>query len=45
MTTSKLDPEELRALKEKTILITGAATGIGRETAVIAHRKSSKACC
>lgn len=39
MTTYQLKDEELHALKGKTILITGAATGIGRAAVDIMHRK------
>lgn len=39
MTTYELNLGELHALKGKTILITGAASGIGRATAIIAHRE------
>jgi NADPH:quinone reductase-like Zn-dependent oxidoreductase len=40
MTTYILDPSELALLKGKTILIFGAATGIGHAAATIAHRES-----
>lgn len=42
MTTYAFEESELQALKGKTVLITGCATGIGRETAKIAHRKGSR---
>ncbi|KAK0650755.1 Secoisolariciresinol dehydrogenase [Lasiodiplodia hormozganensis] len=38
MTTYDLDDSEFKALKGKTIIITGAASGIGRAAAQIAHR-------
>lgn len=37
MTTYHFEEVELQALKGKTLLITGASTGIGRETVKIAH--------
>jgi NADPH:quinone reductase-like Zn-dependent oxidoreductase len=37
MTTYHFEEIELQALKGKTLLITGASTGIGRETVKIAH--------
>jgi NAD(P)-dependent dehydrogenase (short-subunit alcohol dehydrogenase family) len=37
MTTYDFTEVELQALKGKTILITGASTGIGRDTVKIAH--------
>ncbi|KFY79217.1 hypothetical protein V499_01752 [Pseudogymnoascus sp. VKM F-103] len=38
MTTYDFKDVELLALKGKTILVTGASTGIGRETVKVAHR-------
>lgn len=40
MTTYDWDTDELKALAGKTILITGAATGIGRAALEIAHSLS-----
>jgi NAD(P)-dependent dehydrogenase (short-subunit alcohol dehydrogenase family) len=37
MTTYDFKDVELLALKGKTILVTGASTGIGRETVKVAH--------
>ncbi|KAJ9627783.1 hypothetical protein H2203_003000, partial [Taxawa tesnikishii (nom. ined.)] len=42
MTTYTLDEPELGKLKDKVILITGCATGIGRAAAVIAHKHGAK---
>ncbi|KFY94442.1 hypothetical protein V500_03251 [Pseudogymnoascus sp. VKM F-4518 (FW-2643)] len=38
MTTYDLKDSELEALKGKTLLITGASTGIGRDTVKLAHK-------
>ncbi|OBT82662.1 hypothetical protein VE02_07938 [Pseudogymnoascus sp. 03VT05] len=38
MTTYDLKDSELEALKDKTLLITGASTGIGRDTVKLAHK-------
>lgn len=40
MTTYTLDESELQYLKDKVVLLTGCATGIGLETAKIAHGMS-----
>jgi BRCT domain type II-containing protein len=37
MTTYDFKEQELQGLKGKTIIITGASTGIGRDTAKIAY--------
>lgn len=37
MTTYDLKDSELESLKGKTLLITGASTGIGRDTVKLAH--------
>ena len=39
MTTYEYNPEELSSLKGKTILIVGAASGIGRAVVEIIHGK------
>lgn len=41
MTTYKVDDDEFAVLQAKTILLTGCSTGIGRETAYLAHSKLS----
>lgn len=38
MTTYNFKDSELESLRDKTILITGASTGIGRDTVKLAHR-------
>lgn len=40
MTTYSIDVEDLASLKDKTILITGAATGIGRSAVQVALGKA-----
>jgi len=41
MTTYTFDPSELKALKGKTIILTGCSSGIGRETAKIAYENGA----
>lgn len=39
MASYEVKESELDALRGKTVLIVGAATGIGRSTVLLAHRK------
>ncbi|KAI0121268.1 hypothetical protein BJ170DRAFT_644282 [Xylariales sp. AK1849] len=41
MTTYHVDEAEFAGLKGKTILLTGCATGIGRATAILAHKNGA----
>lgn len=41
MTNYEVKDSELEALRGRTILIIGAASGIGRATVLLAHRKTS----
>jgi NAD(P)-dependent dehydrogenase (short-subunit alcohol dehydrogenase family) len=45
MASFQIKDSELEALQGKTVLIVGAATGIGRATVFLAHRKCDSRVC